>query len=733
VKKDAINGSGATEESAPMKKTERGFVPEYIQKYRRKRMAKILTAMAAVTMFSGYAAEDAPATTHPTGSTGVRNGADVMDLDLEQLMNLTVTSPSRKSERLSDAASAIFVITQEDIRRSGVTSIPEALRLSPGLEVARQDSHTWAISSRGFNDEFASKLLVLVDGRTVYTPLVASVNWDVQDYPLEDIDRIEVIRGPGASVWGANAVNGVINITTKSAKETQGLLITGGGGTEDQGFGNLRYGGKIGENAYYRVYGKYSNRDSSELRGGGDANDSWWMSRGGFRLDWNPNEKNLFTLQGDIYTGELGQTINVPLVTPPFGASLTDDVDTTGGNILGRWTHDFSADSELALKLYYDNQDRDRIVYAEKRHTFDFDLQHRFLLGERNDIVWGFGYNVTSDSLNNTPYVSFDPADRTTVVYSAFLQDEITLIEDRLRLTLGSKIEHNDYTGWEVQPSGRLSLNITDKQTSWFAVSRAVSTPARAEADMTLNRYLFPTGSTPPGSPGPVPAPVLLSLTGSDEMDAKELIAFEWGYRIQPHQRVTFDLATFYNIYDKERSLEAGAPDMSNFPGYIVQPYGINNLIDGETYGFELASTWQATDWWRIRANYTFWKLNLHKEEGSTDPLNEAAENDSPEHQIGIRSLMDLPHNLEFDTGLRYVSSLDMRRRFVAAPGEDLDIPGYVVGDVRIGWRPNYNWEVSIVGQNMFDKEHQEFAPSFLGTQETLVETSVYGKVTFRY
>jgi iron complex outermembrane receptor protein len=716
-----------------MKKSERGFIPDFIRKYRRKRVSKVLMALAAVTMASGYAAENAPEGGHPTGTPAVRNGADVMELDLEQLMNLTVTSPSRKSERLSDAASAIFVITQEDIRRSGATSIPEALRLSPGLEVARQDAHTWAISARGFNDEFASKLLVLVDGRTVYTPLVASVNWDVQDYPLEDIDRIEVIRGPGAAVWGANAVNGVINITTKSAKETQGLLVTGGAGTEERGFGNLRYGGKLGENAYYRVYGKYLNRDESELRGGGEANDSWWMSRGGFRVDWDPNEKNLFTLQGDIYTGDLGQTINVPLVTPPFGMALTKDVETTGGNILGRWTHDFSAESELAVKLYYDYQDRDRVVYSEERHTFDFDLQHRFLLGERNDIVWGVGYNVTSDSLINTPYVSFDPADRTTVVYSAFLQDEITLIEDRLRLTLGSKIEHNDYTGWELQPSGRLSLNITDRQTSWFAVSRAVSTPARAEDDMTLNRYLFPAGSVPPGSPGPVPAPVLLSLVGSREMDSKELIAFEWGYRIQPHERVTFDLATFYNMYDQERSLEAGAPDFSNMPNYIVQPYVINNMIDGETYGFELASTWQATDWWRIRANYTFWKLNLRTEAGSTDPLNEAAEDDSPEHQIGIRSLMDLPHNIEFDTGLRYVSALEMRRRFVAAPGEDLDIPGYVVGDVRIGWRPNYNWEVSIVGQNLFDNEHQEFAPSFLGTQETLVETSVYAKVTFRY
>ena len=716
-----------------MKHIEGRFVPHYIRKYRSKRLAKLMTAIAAATLASAAAAD----ATNPPESAGDpseenHSGSSVMDMDLETLMKQTVTSVSRKSERLSDAASAVFVITQEDIRRSGATSIPEALRLSPGLEVARQDAHTWAISARGFNDEFASKLLVLVDGRTVYTPLVASVNWDVQDYPLEDIERIEVIRGPGATVWGANAVNGVINITTKAAKDTQGLLITGGGGTEDQGFGTLRYGDKIGENAFYRVYGKFHNRDSSDLRGGGEANDAWWMSRGGFRLDWIPSEQNLFTLQGDLYNGELGQTITVPLVTPPYATALNDDVNTTGGNILGRWTHDFSPDSQLALKLYYDYQDRDRVVYAEKRNTFDFDLQHHFRLGERNDIVWGLGYNLTSDSLHNSPYVSFDPADRTAVLYSAFLQDEITLIQDRLRMTLGSKIEHNDYTGWELQPSGRLSLNITEKQTGWFAASRAVSTPARAEDDILINRFVFPPGTTPPGAPGPVPVPVLVSLMGDREMDSKDVMAFELGYRIQPHRRLSFDLATFYNIYDNERSLEAQAPDMSNLPNYIVQPYKINNSIEGETYGFELASTWQATDWWRIRANYTFWKLNLHRKPGSTDPLNEQAETDSPEHQVGIRSLMDLPHNIEFDTGLRYVDSLDMRRRFVAAPGEDLEIPGYVVGDVRIGWRPNYNWEISIVGQNMFN-DHQEFAPSFLGTQETIVETSVYGKVTFRF
>lgn len=704
-----------------MKKTERNFIPDYIRKYRRKRAAKWMAALAAVTMVSAGGEEGAGESTSATPK--VTNGADVMELDLEQLMNINVTSVSRKSERLSSAASAIHVITQEDIRRSGATSIAEALRLSPGLEVARQDAHTWAISSRGFNDEFANQLLVLIDGRSVYTPLFAGVYWDVQDLVLEDIDRIEVIRGPGGTLWGANAVNGVINITTKSAKETQGLLVTAGGGTEEQGFGTVRYGGTVGEHGYYRVYAKGFNRDESVLRDGSDANDAWWMSRGGFRYDWMPDVKNTYTLQGDIYTGELDQAITVVDPTQPGLFSVVDDpVETSGANILGRWTHSFSEDSELAFKLYYDRTERDRQVFGEKRDTFDADLQHRYRFG-RNDIVWGLGYNLTSDELENGPSVSFNDPHRTLSLYSAFVQDEITLIEDRLRLTLGSKFEHNDFTGWEIQPSGRLSLNITDRQTAWFAASRAISTPSRAEDDLRINRFVAP--------PNPlIPVPQVVRLSGSRDMDSKEVLSFELGYRIQPHDRITFDLATFYNIYDKQRSIEFRGVDPTTAPLPTVN-YEIDNLINGETYGFELATTWQPTDWWRLRAHYNFWRLALHREEGSTDQFLEQQESDSPKHQVGVRSMMDLPHNLEFDTGLRYVDSLAQRRRFMAV--DDLSIPSYVVADARIGWRPNSNWEVSLVGQNLFEARHQEFAPSYIPTQETMVEASVYAKVTFRY
>lgn len=658
-----------------------------------------------------------PAEPGAASASAASSKVDVMDLDLEALMRIEVTSVSRRPEKLSDAAAAIYVITNEDIRRSGVTSIPEALRLAPGMEVARQDSHTWAISSRGFNDEFANQLLVLIDGRSVYTPLFAGVYWDVQDLVLEDINRIEVIRGPGASLWGANAVNGVINITTRNSKDTQGLLVSGGGGNEERGFGTIRYGGKLGDKATYRVYAKYFSRDDSALPDGSDANDNWSMWRGGFRFDWEPQEKNLYTLQGDIYTGQLNQTVLVPMLTPPYSNSLPNEVHVGGGNLLARWNHRFSDTSELALKAYYDRTERDRVVFSETRDTFDLDLQHRFQLGDRHDIVVGLGYNITSDNLENTFAVSFDPTERTDSLYSAFVQDEIEVIRDRLRLTLGTKVEYNDYTHWEFQPNARLSLTITEKQTAWFAASRAISTPSRAEDDIRINRLVVP-----PGVLGP--APVLISQFGSRNMDSKELIAFELGYRIQPHDRVTFDLATFYNIYDRQRTIEQGTPfvELAPAPPHGVVPFTIDNLIEGEVYGGELASSFQPTDWWRLRVNYTLWSIQLHKKSGSNDTLLEGAEDDSPNHQIGVRSMMDLPGNFEFDLGLRYVDALQNR-----------DVPAYTALDARLGWRSkDHRWEFSLVGQSLFNV-HKEFAPSFIQTETTEVETSVYGKITYRF
>src|SRR5256885_2232084 len=443
------------------------------------------------------------------------------------------------------------------------------------------------------------------------------------------------------------------------------------------------------------------------------------MWRGGFRYDLEPTEQNMFTVQGDAYSGDLNQAVTVPLLTPPSTQELRNKVNVVGLNILGRWNHQFSDDADLSFKAYYDRTRRDRVVFAERRDTFDLDLQHHFKLGDRQDIILGVGYNVTADELDNTPTVTFNPTHRTASLYSGFVQDEIQIFRDKLRLTLGTKLEHNDYTGWEVQPSGRLSWSITKKQTAWFAASRAVSTPSRAEDDIRINSMVLP-GT--PNNPGPFP--VFVSQFGSRNIDSKELIAFELGYRIQPHPRVSLDVATFYNLYDRQRSLEPGPTDLSTIPsGYVSQPYTINNLIYGETYGVELASSFQLSDWWRVHMNYTFWSIQLHKKPNSNDPLLEGAEHDSPKNQFGLRSQMDLPHHLELDLALRFVDSLSNPLR---------DVPSYFAFDARIGWRPDPSWEVSLIGQNL-NGRHKEFAPSYIQTQTSEVEPSVFGKITYHF
>ena len=634
------------------------------------------------------------------------SSADLTHLSLEELMNVEVTSVSRRAEKLSAAPAAVSVLTADDLRRSGVTSIPEALRLVPGMEVARVDAHNWAISARGFNDLFANKLLVLMDGRSLYTPLFSGVYWDTQDTLLEDIDRVEVIRGPGATLWGANAVNGVINIITRSAKDTRGLLVTGGGGAEEQGFAGVRYGGELGENAYYRVYAKYFNRDDQVLPDGSDSHDRWNMERGGFRIDWDASTENHYTLQSDLYSGRLDQTYFLPTPNPPFAQTNQSHLNVNGGNVLGRWSHTFSERSDLKLQVYYDRTVRDGPVLNEDRDTFDVDLQHRFLLGERQDIVWGAGYRLCSDELDNSYTVTFNPDQRAIQLFSLFAQDEIALVQNRLRLTLGSKFEHNDFTGFEYQPSGRLSWTPTDRQTVWASISRAVRTPSLAEDDIQLRQLT--------STPG-----VQVLLQGNRDFDSEELLACELGYRWRPIARVSLDVTAFYHDYDHLRSLEPGAV-LPGPPLTVTATAG--NKLHGETYGIEFAPSWQVTDSWRLQAGYTFLQNQLHRDAGSGDTTSELDEGRNPHHQFSLRSSVDLPHNLEVDCAVRYVESLP-----------DFQIPSYIVVDVRLAWRPFKNFEVAIVGQNLLDDRHPEFQSLFIPIERTEVQHSVYGKVTWRY
>jgi iron complex outermembrane receptor protein len=449
---------------------------------------------------------------------------DLTEMSIEDLMSVEVTTVSRKAQRLSDSAAAVFVITNEDIRRSGVTSIAEALRMVPGLEVARISANSWAITARGFNGQYANKLLVLMDGRSVYDPLYSGVFWNVQDALLEDVARIEVIRGPGASLWGANAVNGVINIITKPAAETQGGLATGGFGNEEKAFGALRYGGKIGNTAHYRLYGKYFDRDDSESLQGGEAHDGWNIARGGGRIDWRFSDQDELTVQGDYYDGEVGNEGTYYSLSPPYATPLIESSPVSGGNLIGRWQRQIAPDSDLELQAYVDRAEWEIPLVKETRDTVDVDFQHRFGMGKRQEILWGLGYRWTRGALDVGRGVTFDDEDRRDQLFSLFVQDNISLLPDRLSLTIGSKFEHNDYTGLEVQPNIRLLWLADDRNTFWSAVSRAVRTPGMVEHDARLTQQVIPG------------TPIMeITLEGNKDYRSETVTAYEAGYRWKAH------------------------------------------------------------------------------------------------------------------------------------------------------------------------------------------------------
>ena len=643
---------------------------------------------------------------------------ELATLDIEDLMNIKVVSVAKKEQKLSETAAAVFIITGDDIRRSGATTIPEALRLAPGVDVARLDANRWAISIRGFNDRFSNKLLVMIDGRTVYTPLFSGVYWDVQDVVLADVERIEVIRGPGATLWGANAVNGVVNVITKSAQATPGLLVSGGGGTEERMLTTVRYGGQIGNAAHYRTYLKYADHDHFDLASGKEANDDWDQLRGGFRIDWEQSDVNTLTVQGDLYDGSSGVTETPPLLVPPFADRIDDNTDVSGGMLLARWSHIVSETSDMDVQAYYDRTRRDTPLLNERRSTVDVDLQHRFALLARQEVIWGLGYRYTEDDITSSRVFAVDPSSRDMHLPSAFLQDEISCLGDTVRVTIGSKFEHNDYTGFEVQPSVRGVWEAAERQTWWAAVSRAVRTPSRAERDFEITRETLMPGALGAGSP-----PALVRLLGDDDFGSEELIAYELGYRAQPIDTLSFDVATFFNDYSDLRTLETGTafPEERPLPPHLVVPLTADNRMKGQSYGVEVASEWRARPWWHLKGAYTYLNMQLTLGNNSTDTRSEAAEGESPQHQFSLRSSMDLPGNVELDGWLRYVDRLS-----------SLDVDSYMTLDVRVAWRASETLELAVVGQNLLDDRHPESSASIIGGIPSEVERGVYATLTWQ-
>src|SRR5438105_12585728 len=601
-------------------------------------------------------------------------------LTLDQLMNIEVTSVSRRAERLAQTASAIQVITQEDIVRSGASSLPEALRLAANLQVSQVDARQWAISARGFNSTTANKLLVLIDGRTVYTPLFSGVFWDAQDVPLSWIDRIEVISGPGATLWGANAVNGVINVITKEAKDTPGLSLMGGGGTELEGFGTARYGGTLGPRANFRLYGKGFARDRTLLPNGLDATDDWHIGQGGFRLDWDASVSNRLTLQGDLYDGRSNQ---------PSGG----DIAISGKNVMAKWAHTVSANSDIGAQMYYARTHRDiPATYSEDLDIYDLDLQQRALLA-RHDVVWGVGYRLINDRVMNSPGLAFLPSHVARQWFTAFVQDEIALVAERLHLTLGTKIEHNDYTGFEIQPSGRVNWTFSSSRTLWAAISRAVRTPSR------IDRELYAPGQPP------------YFLAGGPGFRSENEVAYELGYRHQQGALV-LAFATFYSRYHGLRSLEQVNP-----PNPI--PIVIANGQDGESYGGEATASCRITDDWQIRAGYTELRVHIWPNPGSTDTSRGTSESHTPNRQLSMRSSLHLGVRWILDGGFRYLGKI-----------ENQQLPAYAELDVRLGWEPVAALELSLAGRNLLHEQHAEFGTP---TARRGIQRSVYGMAQWHF
>ncbi|MFO7553814.1 MAG: TonB-dependent receptor, partial [Desulfobacterales bacterium] len=639
---------------------------------------------------------------------------DFTEFTLEELMNVEIVSVSKKPEKLSDAAAAVFVITQEDIRRSGATSIPEALRLAPGVHVARITSTDWAINIRGLNDQFANNLLVLIDGRSVYTPVFSGVFWDIQDTVLEDIDRIEVIRGPGATLWGANAVNGVINIITKQAKKTQGWQVSALGGNEE-GMGSIRYGGASGEEIHYRAYAKYFNRGklAGIIEDDSDVNPTsdWQSGRGGFRIDWDPGKAlapdpgNSLTLQGEAYINEYDTNIDRVSLSPPLIIQESDTSKASGGHLLGRWQHKISTTSDTVLQFYYDHAKKDYDPGSGRVETIDLDFQHRFNIFERQDIVWGLGYRFISDKFDNTFDINMDPDRLDQDLVSAFVQDEIQITPDRLSLIVGSKFEHNDFTGLEVQPSLRVIWTPEKRHSLWGAVSRAMRMPSRLEQHVSTNEAVL--------TPDDLSDPQAIVTLGNNNLVSEELTAYELGYRVRPMNNLMLDTAVFYYDYDKLIGLKSGDPFPVDGPDpHFVIPLTYDNDLDGEAYGLEVSADWRVVPQWRLMASYGYLYTKIT---GTDDFTRQFFIKSNPRNQFSVRSLFDITKQIDFDLWFRYVGSL-----------REINVNAYTTIDTRLAWRPVENLELSVVGQNLFEKGHAEFS-----TLE--VERSIYGKVVWSF
>jgi len=630
----------------------------------------------------------AAADTEPPGQQGL---SALRSMSLEELSQIEVTTPSKQPVKAFQSPVAIYVITGEQIRRSGATNIPEALRMAPGVEVARIDANKWSIGIRGFGTRFSRGVLVLIDGRTVYSTLLAGTYWEVQDTRMSDIERIEVIRGPGGTIWGPNAVNGVINVITKEAKDTIGMAAEAGGGNEEQGFADFRYGAG-GKNVNYRIYGKGFTR-SPEVHPDNARFDDWRAAQSGFRVDWQENTRDSVTVQGDIYKEEAGQRVQAVSYTQPYSRIVDANADLSGGNLLARWTRRFADGKDMQVQAYYDRTSRSEANFGETRNTFDVDYIQRQRLPGSQQLSWGLGVRFSrADNREVVSGLSFRPNQRTDQLYTAFLQDEIGLVEQKLSLVLGSKLLRTNFTGFELEPSARLLWTPTANHSFWAAYTHALRTPSDAEENFFLSGYIT---TTPEG------VPFFARFNANRNFAPEQMNGYELGYRRLFGAKFSIDTTAFYNHYHNLFDQELAGPtflEETPAPAHLLLPAQFGNGLLGTTKGLEIAPEWAFASFWRMRASYSFLQMNIRKAPNSGD-LGTAPSivGSSPRHQAFVQSSMDLSKRFTLDLTYRYVSALP-------SPG----VPSYSTGDARLAWRLSRNFELAAVGRNLFQPSHPE-------------------------
>ncbi|MCG8472471.1 MAG: TonB-dependent receptor [Desulfobacterales bacterium] len=637
---------------------------------------------------------------------------DLTELSIEELANIEVTSVSRSPRKLSQSAAAIFVLTSEDIRRSGATTIPDALRLVPGIHVARISTTHWAISTRGFNDRYANKLLVQMDGRNLYTPLFSGVFWESHDTVLEDIDRIEVIRGPGASLWGSNAVNGIINIITKSAEKTQGIYSSHGMGTWQRSFGSVRMGDKAGENGHYRLFAKYTNWEHTTDVTKKNAEDPLKQIRAGFRSDFALGDKTNITLQGDAYEGNNQEKRSQWTLTPPYKIETLDSDEHEGHNLLSRFQHTLSETSDVSVQIYYDFSRKEEGEIVLRERTFDLDIQHTFRPFNNHHITWGGGYRNFHDHLKETFYFSLLGSNETTThLFNIFLQDEIHLTPT-LQFTIGTKVEHNEFTDYEVQPNARLLWMPNEKHNVWLAASRAVHIPTHLYTEIS-----YRSGVIPPTTQNPLPTELL--LVGTPDLKSENLTAFEVGYRLTPSPDISIDTTAFYYIYT---DLYAYEPSTTIQPARIQVTSVTQNNAEADTWGFELAAKWAPLPALRFQGTYTYLKADIDLKRGDPTSYLPYTSNHAPDHQFSLLSSLLIKPDLTLDATLRYVDSV-----------QEGSIPSYTEMDLRLGWAPRQGVEIFAVGQNLLDNDHPEFAVTLPARPARVVERSFHMGISIKF